>query len=93
MHILPLIFAQLLKVTPKRVSIAYKWGYNVIREYRMKTGIYTNVLTSWPWKVSQGQVQAQLSKMRKMARQVIRKRLEIYAHFALDLDLITQGHA
>ena len=35
------------------VNVAYKWGYKVIREHRMKTDIDTNFLTSWPWKVSQ----------------------------------------
>ena len=73
-QILHFTLTQLLKVMPKkRVIMAYKWDYKVIWEYIMKNGIDTNFLTSWPWKVHQGQVHGQLSKMLRMAWKVIRK--------------------
>ena len=77
------------------MKLAYKWGYKVIREYRMKTGIDTHFLTSWSWKVSQGQVQGQLSKIHRMARTESSESFwrRKYVNTALDHDPITQGHA
>ena len=48
MQILHATLAQLLKVTHKKVKMAYKWNYKVIWEYIMKTGIDTNFLTLLP---------------------------------------------
>ena len=77
----------------KMVNIAYKWGYNVIREYRMKTGIDTNLPHDFQrsdninFKVN---FQKCAEWPDKSSESFWRCK---YANFALGRDPYTEGHA
>ena len=61
----------------KRLKMAYKWRYKLIRDFWMKTGIGINFLMSWAWKVQVTAVQGQIFRILRMVRTVIGKVLDM----------------